>query len=85
MKIRIAITGRSYHLAEPLGDEMTLPDAASVSDALSAITEKLAGEQLPSSCLLAVSGDHLGTVANYQDRPLSDGDELALIAPVAGG
>ena len=86
MRIRVAITGRSYHTTEQLPDEVTLPDASSVDDAIALLAEQLPNEsQLPASCLVAVSGEHLGTLANHQQRKLVDGDELTLIAPVAGG
>jgi molybdopterin converting factor small subunit len=86
MKIRLAITGRSYHTAEQLPDQITLPDASSVDDAISHLSERLPnGVELPASCLVAVSGEHLGTLGSHQSRQLVDGDELTLIAPVAGG
>ena len=43
------------------------------------------GRPLPESCLIAVSGAHLGTLRSHTARKLEDGDELVLIAPVAGG
>lgn len=85
MKIRISFSGRSYHQAQALGDELPLPDNATVNDALAEIEQRLDDQGLPSSCLVTVSGNHLGTVANHQNQQLSDGDELVLIAPVAGG
>ena len=86
MRIHVMVTGRVYHLAQPLPDELTLPDGSTVEDAIRAIAGELPqGEQLPPSCLLAVSGQHLGTLANHASRTLRDGDELTLIAPVAGG
>lgn len=86
MRIRLVITGRSYHMAEHLPDEIELPAAATLDDALAAIAQRLAdGPPLPSSCLVAVSGEHLGTIAHHRSQQLRDGDELVLIAPVAGG
>jgi molybdopterin converting factor small subunit len=35
--------------------------------------------------LIAVAGKHLGTLASHTPSPLADGDELTVIAPVAGG
>ncbi len=84
MKIRIAITGRSYHEADSLPDHLTLPDDATLEDALCAVAELL-DDALPSSCLVSISGRHVGTVASHDNQPLSDGDELLLVAPVAGG
>lgn len=86
MKISVMVTGRSYHLTEGLPDELTLPDGGTVDDAIAALSAQLAdGAQFPPSCLVAVSGQHLGTLASHETRVLSDGDELTLIAPVAGG
>lgn len=86
MKIRVVVTGRSYHAAEPIPDEIVLPDDATVDDAIQSISEFLpSGEQLPASCLVAVAGNHIGTLASRPNQPLRDGDELTLIAPVAGG
>lgn len=86
MKIRVMVTGRSYHMTEGLPEEITLPDGGTVDDAIAALSAQLAdGVEFPSSCLVAVSGEHLGTVASHETRALSDGDELTLISPVAGG
>lgn len=86
MKIRVVMTGRDYHAAEPLPDELDLADNASVDDALAQLSAALPQDQsLPASCLIAVAGEHLGTVTNHQPRALRDGDELVLISPVAGG
>lgn len=86
MKIHISYTGRSYQTASLLPAEMTLADGATVADALSLIAKDLSeDQQLPTSCLVAVSGEHIGTLASYTDRLLRDRDELILIAPVAGG
>ena len=86
MKVKIIISGRGYHDASSLPEELTLPDAASVDDALARLDELLPeGLRLPQSCLVAVSGQHLGTRARHEPCELADGDELMLVAPVAGG
>ena len=86
MMIKIVFSGRGYHDASSLPDELTLPDKASVDDALARLDELLPeGARLPESCLVAVSGEHLGTRASHEQRELTDGDELMLVAPVAGG
>ena len=86
MKIQISYTGRGYQTASLLPDELTLDEDATVDDALLLLTKDLSdGQQLPTSCLVAVSGEHIGTLANYTNRPLRNRDELILIAPVAGG
>ncbi len=67
-------------------ERVTLPDGCSVDDALKVIAELIPdGKGLPESCLIAVSGTHLGTVRDHQPQILADGDELVVIAPVAGG
>ena len=86
MKIQISYTGRSYHTASQLPTELTLDDGAQVDDALGLLKKALGDDQqLPLSCLVAVSGEHIGTLASYTNRPLRDRDEVILIAPVAGG
>lgn len=86
MKIRVVVTGRSYHTADPLPDELEMPAGGYVDDALGTLEKHLPeGQSFPASCLVIVSGQHLGTMASHENRALRDGDELALIAPVAGG
>ncbi|MBC8355176.1 MAG: MoaD/ThiS family protein [Planctomycetes bacterium] len=86
MKIQISYTGRSYQTAAILPAEITLDDGGTVDDALHLLTKDLADDQqLPMSCLLAVSGEHIGTLASHTNQSLQDRDELILIAPVAGG
>jgi molybdopterin converting factor small subunit len=86
MKVRVVISGRSYDAAESIPEYLTLSDGSSVDDALRALAERFPeGRPLPESCLIAVSGSHLGTLRSHTPRQLEDGDELVLIAPVAGG
>jgi len=86
MKIRIEITGRNYHQSGGAPDEFELQTGATLIDALAALAQSLpAGVELPASCLIARNGAHVGAVRNPPATPLSDGDELMLIAPVAGG
>jgi len=86
MKISVIVTGRSYHTAEGLPDEIELADESTVDDGIAALATQLTdGSQFPPSCLVAVSGQHLGTLDSHEPRVLRDGDELTLIAPVAGG
>lgn len=86
MKIQLVYTGRSYQIAERLPSELNLPDTARLDDALAAVNELLSEEdQLPASCLVSISGEHLGTLTTHDNRALNAGDELVLIAPVAGG
>jgi len=86
MKLKIIITGRAYHATASLPDELTLPDSATLDDALAALAELSPDDQpLSDNCIVALSGRHLGTLGTHETAPLTDGDELALIAPVAGG
>ena len=86
MKVGIVVSGRSYDAAETIPEHLTLPDASSVDEALRAVAKLLPdGKRLPASCLVAVSGTHLGTLQNHRPHVLRDGDELVIIAPVAGG
>jgi molybdopterin converting factor small subunit len=86
MKIRVVITGRSYHTTQHLPDELLLADPGTVDDAIGQLTALLPeGQGFPPSCLVAAAGRHLGTIARHASCRLHDGDELTLIAPVAGG
>jgi molybdopterin converting factor small subunit len=85
VKISVVVTGRSYHTTSQLPDEIELPQGSDVDDALRLLNSQLGDEPLPDSCLIAVAGKHLGTLASHTPSPLADGDELTVIAPVAGG
>lgn len=86
MRVRVVVTGRGYHASADLPSELELPAAATIDDALAALAERLpADAPLADSCLLAVAGKHLGTVAQHPSQELRDGDELVIVAPVAGG
>ena len=68
------VLGRESH-------ELTLRPPATVGDAVAALRSTLAqGAQLPPSPLTAVNCEHAS-----RDRFLVDGDELALLPPLAGG
>jgi hypothetical protein len=85
MKINVAISGRSYHRAVAAPAELELADHATVDDALGQLRELLGGDMVPDSSLVAVGGEHLGTIQQHAARTLCEGDELVLISPVAGG
>ena len=86
MKIHVVYAGRNYPLSQQMPSALDLPAGASLAAALAALTSLLEPDTaLPASCLVAVSGTHAGTVGRCVDRQLRDGDELLLIAPVAGG
>jgi molybdopterin converting factor small subunit len=86
MNIRVVFAGRNYDAGQTLPESLSLPDGASLDEALRVLAGRLPGRNdLPKSCLVAVSGTHLGTVESHRPQTLRDGDELLLIAPVAGG
>ena len=86
MKIRVFLSGRNYHVAETIPQTLDLSDGATVDEALEALGRLMPEDaKLPPSCLVAVSGTHLGTVDKYRPHVFREGDELTLIAPVAGG
>jgi len=86
MNIRVVFSGRGYDRAESIPASLDLPPGSTLSDALDLLAKRLPDEiQLPAACLIAVSGKHAGTVARHEACPLGEGDELVLIAPVAGG
>jgi molybdopterin converting factor small subunit len=70
--------------AEVVGrDEVTieLPPGAVVSDALAALRRTVRGaDRLPTTPLVAINLRHV-----LPGTPLQDGDELALLPPLAGG
>lgn len=85
MKIRITYLGRSYQHAEALPDQIDLDPDSTIADAVRAVDSLLGETDLPGTCLVTVSGEHVGSVNSFADRPMRDGEELVLIAPVAGG
>ena len=86
MKIRVVLSGRGYDAADAVPKEWELPQGSTLDALLQAIRERLPkGRELPASCLVAVAGTHLGTAACHAPHELRDGDEVVLIAPVAGG
>lgn len=86
MEVGVVISGRNYDAADAIPKSLTLADGASVDEALKTLAALLPEDRpLPGSCLIAVSGTHLGTLASHREANLRDGDELVLIAPVAGG
>ncbi len=86
MNVRIVVSGRNYDLAHSIPEELTLSERASVDDALKTLAGFLPKNRcLPGSCLLAVSGVHLGSLQQHRAQLLKDGDELLVLSPVAGG
>jgi molybdopterin converting factor small subunit len=85
MKVRVAYSGRSYPEAASLPGELELPPGATLAAALSMLCGGARPRCLSSACLVAISGKHVGSLSDCQDRELHENDEILLIAPVAGG
>lgn len=86
MQVRVFLSGRRYDTADSLPRELSLPDGCSLGVALKTLLDLLPAEQHPAgSCLVAVSGAHMGTLAKHRETVLHHGDELLLLSPVAGG
>lgn len=79
MKVTVLVFA-SY--AEALGREsldLDLPAGATVTSCVEAV-RRLAGERVPPAPLVALNRRYA-----QADTPLTEGDEVALIPPVAGG
>jgi molybdopterin converting factor small subunit len=86
MKIRLMVSGRNYQAAMQLPDELDLTDDATLDAALARLEELMPeGASLSPNSLVAVAGTHVGTLSAHPDKDLRDGDELVVVAPVAGG
>ncbi|HWO89645.1 MAG TPA: MoaD/ThiS family protein [Gemmatimonadales bacterium] len=69
--------------AEALGTDrisLELPAGSSVGDALAEVRRQPGAERVPPSPAVAVNLKYV-----HRDSPLQEGDELAIIPPVAGG
>jgi molybdopterin converting factor small subunit len=80
MHVRVLLFA-SY--ADRLGMEsvrVALPVAATVADALEQVRSLPGGEQIPPRPLCAVNLSHVSL-----DAALREGDEVALLPPLAGG
>ncbi len=69
--------------AEILGHshlELTIPEGSTVADVVRSVNELPGGGGLPPAPLVAVNYSYAPSL-----RALADGDEIALIPPVAGG
>lgn len=59
---------------------LTLPAGAVAGDVLATVRARPGGSDLPASVLMAVNGRQAGV-----HTALADGDEVALLPPLAGG
>jgi hypothetical protein len=86
MRLKTTYLGHGYHQSAVVPDYLELPEAATLDVALRVLERQLAGQRsLADSCLVVVSGKHLGSIARHENVTLAATDELMLIAPVAGG
>ncbi|MHB0960478.1 MAG: MoaD/ThiS family protein [Pirellulaceae bacterium] len=86
MRLKFTYLGQGYDQAVTLPDCLELPEVATVDIALKTLGQQLPGHRsLADTCLVVVSGKHLGTIARHENVTLAPTDELMLIAPVAGG
>ena len=83
MRIKVKITGRQYDAVEALPEELELSDGASIELVLETLRSTYG--PISPAALLAVSGEHLGTVADHRAKTLDDDDEVLIFSPVAGG
>ncbi|HKT61132.1 MAG TPA: MoaD/ThiS family protein [Gemmatimonadales bacterium] len=80
MTVRVLLFA-SY--AESLGEEamnVTLPSPVTVADVVSHVRGLPGGQSLPPKPLCARNLAHVG-----QDDPVTAGDEIAILPPLAGG
>ena len=80
IRIRVLLFAR---YAEVLGTEaltLELPEQATVADLVSTLRRVPGGDALPPRPLCAVNLVQVGAAA-----PLADGDEVAILPPLAGG
>ena len=79
ISVRILFFGATADLAGQRAIELTLGDSATVSEALSTITNSNNGF-LNHRLLVALNQEYVSI-----DTHLKDGDELAIFTPVSGG
>jgi molybdopterin converting factor subunit 1 len=60
--------------------EFELPDGATVAQLIEAIGDRLGADSVPANVAVAVNQEYV-----LNNTTLQDGDEVALIPPVAGG
>lgn len=81
MRIRVLLFALYRDMAGMPELELDLPLQATARDAVAALRERGGGfGRLPGAPSIAVNEEYADL-----DTPLTDGDELALIPPVAGG
>jgi len=86
VKIKLVVSGRAYPRAASLPDALDVDEGCTLAEALARVAAMLPdGQGLPSAGLVAVGGQHAGTVCRHSNPTLRDGEELVIVVPVAGG
>lgn len=86
MKVRLVYSGRGYDAVAKLPAEIPLTDGDDIDQLIAAVNQLLPDDRpLPRSAVVAVAGRHLGTVGQHAPQALREGDEVVIVAPVAGG
>lgn len=81
VRVRIRFFARYAEVLGRTDASLRLEAPATVADAVKALREQIPGaEALPERPLVALNCEHV-----LYDRPIGDGDELALLPPLAGG
>ena len=81
MRVRVLLFARPRELAGTGELSLELPEGASVADGFTAVAGRVRGlEPMRPVMRCAVNGEYAGW-----DVPLTEGAELALIPPTAGG
>jgi molybdopterin converting factor small subunit len=80
ISVRVLLFARYAELFGRDALELSLPAASTLADAVAAVRALPGGERLPERPLAAVNRRQAGAEA-----PLGDGDEVALLPPLAGG
>lgn len=81
IRVTVRLFAQYAELAGTDAVAVDLPPGATVADAVAAVRQRARnGQQLPERPLGAVNLAHV-----LPDHRLSDGDELALLPPLAGG
>ena len=80
VSLRVHLFGRYAELLGSEELELSLPTGGTVADAVTTLRARPGGEHLPAEPLTAVNATQ-----QPPSTPLKDGDELALLPPLAGG
>lgn len=80
LRVRCRLFGRYAELAGVAELDLTLPRGATVARVVDTVRARVAPGAIPLRPMVAVNLEHA-----LADRRLADGDEVALLPPLAGG